>query len=144
MDAELNQRVLKLSDAISSYHDGQLSAIHTWSIWNEQMLKGRLGQEQFEEIERNTEKAVQEKFHSFIASNTEAPVSSNVIKGDPEEAITQFTQAKNVDLVVMGTVARSGIAGIVTGNSAEQILSNLQCSVLALKPSNFSSPIQVE
>ena len=65
-------------------------------------------------------------------------------KDEPEEVIPGYTVDHEVDLVVMGTVARSGIAGMVTGNSAEAILSNIKCSVLALKPSNFVSPIKDE
>jgi nucleotide-binding universal stress UspA family protein len=42
-----------------------------------------------------------------------------------------------VDIVVMGTVARSGIAGAVMGNTAERVLRRLRGSVLAIKPGAF-------
>jgi len=47
------------------------------------------------------------------------------------------------DLVVMGTVARTGIAGWLIGNTAEAILEQLQCSVLAVKPHGFVSPVKL-
>ncbi|HNA21902.1 MAG TPA: universal stress protein, partial [Agitococcus sp.] len=46
-----------------------------------------------------------------------------------------------IDLVVMGSVARTGIAGLIIGNTAETILEQLQCSVLVLKPQGFISPV---
>jgi len=49
-----------------------------------------------------------------------------------------------VDLVVMGTVARTGIAGFFMGNTAESILTQLDCSVLTIKPPGFISPITLE
>lgn len=44
----------------------------------------------------------------------------------------------------MGTFARIGIAGFFIGNTAEAILEQLQCSVLAVKPPGFVSPVSLE
>jgi nucleotide-binding universal stress UspA family protein len=41
----------------------------------------------------------------------------------------------------MGTVARSGIPGLIMGNTAEAILTELECSVLAIKPPGFVTPV---
>ncbi len=43
----------------------------------------------------------------------------------------------------MGTVARSGVWGALLGNLAERLLPELRCSVLAAKPADFHSPVQV-
>ncbi len=48
---------------------------------------------------------------------------------------------KSHDLVVMGTVARTGIMGLLIGNTAETILDQLDCSVLAVKPEGFLTPV---
>ena len=58
--------------------------------------------------------------------------------------IPAFVHEQSVDLVVMGTVARSGVSGIIMGNTAEQILDQLGCSVLALKPEGFVCPIKLQ
>ncbi|MDF5010076.1 universal stress protein, partial [Vibrio parahaemolyticus] len=42
----------------------------------------------------------------------------------------------------MGTLARTGISGYVIGNTAENILQSINCSLVALKPDGFVSPIQ--
>ena len=41
----------------------------------------------------------------------------------------------------MGTVARTGIAGFVMGNTAEMVLRQLRGSVLAVKPPGFVTPV---
>jgi nucleotide-binding universal stress UspA family protein len=46
------------------------------------------------------------------------------------------------DLVVMGTIARTGISGFIIGNTAESILDQLTCSVLAVKPPGFVTPVK--
>jgi len=48
---------------------------------------------------------------------------------------------RQADLVVMGTVSRTGIPGLLIGNTAEVILNNLECSVLAVKPADFATPV---
>ncbi len=51
---------------------------------------------------------------------------------------------EGIDLVVMGTVARGGLAGLLIGNAAERMLRKLPCSVLAVKPDGFVSPVRLE
>ena len=62
------------------------------------------------------------------------------IYGEPEDVITRFVESHGIDVVVMGTVARTGIAGLVMGNTAERVLRRLRGSVLAVKPTGFRTP----
>ena len=56
----------------------------------------------------------------------------------------RFVVAERIDLVVMGTVARAGIAGMLIGNTAERVLRKLPCSVLTVKPDGFESPVRLD
>lgn len=64
-------------------------------------------------------------------------------KGQARKVIPVLAGELRVDLVVMGTVARTGISGLIIGNTAETILEQVQCSVLALKPAGFVSPVKL-
>lgn len=61
--------------------------------------------------------------------------------GLPELPILNFSHDHPIDLLVIGTNARSGIEGAMLGNTAERILPELHCSVLAVKPPDFESAI---
>jgi nucleotide-binding universal stress UspA family protein len=65
-------------------------------------------------------------------------------RGTPEDVIPQFVVSKRVDLVVMGTLARAGVAGFLIGNTAERVLRKLPCSVLAVKPDGFVCPVSLD
>lgn len=65
----------------------------------------------------------------------------HLVQGIPGREIPKMAKNLKADLVVMGTVARTGVAGIIIGNTAELILSQLSCSVLAIKPRGFVSPV---
>jgi nucleotide-binding universal stress UspA family protein len=69
-------------------------------------------------------------------------VNVQLVQGEPERAIPQFIERNGIDLVVMGTVARSGILGLVMGNTAERVLQRLRGSVLAVKPPGFVSSVE--
>ena len=43
-------------------------------------------------------------------------------KSEAEAVIPMLAHEKQVDLIVMGTVCRTGIAGVFIGNTAEKIL----------------------
>ena len=66
---------------------------------------------------------------------------THLLKGDASEVISKLAHKKGIDLIVMGTVARTGIPGFFIGNTAEKILTKVDCSVLTVKPSAFSSPV---
>ena len=47
-------------------------------------------------------------------------------------------------LSIVGAVARTGLSGFFMGNTAESILSQLDCSVLAVKPPGLVTPVSLE
>ena len=47
------------------------------------------------------------------------------------------------DLLVMGTISRTGIAGLVLGSTAERMLGLVDCSILAVKPRGFETTVEV-
>ena len=47
---------------------------------------------------------------------------------------------EEIDLLVMGTVWRSGPAGVLIGDTVEDALARVDCSVLAVKPVGFRTP----
>lgn len=66
----------------------------------------------------------------------------DVVEGTPDHAVPEYVTKNEVDLLVMGTVGRSGFSGILLGNTAERMLSHLQCSLLVIKPVGFVSPVK--
>ena len=65
------------------------------------------------------------------------------IKGAAREIIPEFAREHRADLIVMGTVGRTGIRGLIIGNTAEAILNQVACSIIAVKPPGFETPVQL-
>jgi Universal stress protein UspA and related nucleotide-binding proteins len=58
----------------------------------------------------------------------------HIDQGPPELLIPQITEEIQAKLVVLGTVARSGLQGVLLCNTAEQILARLKTDILVLPP----------
>jgi hypothetical protein len=67
-----------------------------------------------------------------------------VLRWEAGALITKLAQAKAIDLIVMGTVSRAGIAGLLISNTAEKILQQVDCSMLTVKPEGFFTPIKLD
>ncbi|WP_017445742.1 universal stress protein UspE [Gayadomonas joobiniege] len=64
-------------------------------------------------------------------------------EGLPEDSILDIAKETDAELVIMGTVGRSGISAALLGNTAEHLLEGINCDVLALKPYGFVSPVKL-
>ena len=70
-------------------------------------------------------------------------VQVHVVDGPPDEAILKAIDDFQIDLVIMGTSARSGLSNLVLGNTAERMISHMKCSVIAVKPHDFECPVRL-
>ena len=52
--------------------------------------------------------------------------------GDPDKVIVEVAKSLDANLVVIGNSARSGLSALVNTNTAEKILDELDCDLLAL------------
>lgn len=64
-----------------------------------------------------------------------------VKEGLPEKVIPQIAKELDAELVIIGTVGRVGISAALIGNTAEHVIDELNCDVLAIKPEGFVSPL---
>lgn len=139
----LNSLLLELASTLAELESAELHVVHAWRLVGESMMRGR-----FAIPEADIDNAAKLEFerrrglledvlrkHSITSSQVHLP------KGDPIHAITDLVKDLEVDLLVMGTVCRTGIPGFIIGNTAEQILAKVECSTLTVKPLGFVSPV---
>jgi len=66
---------------------------------------------------------------------------THLIKGGARKEVPMLAKRLQIDCIVMGTVARTGVRGFIMGNTAETVLEQIDCSVLAIKPQGFVTPV---
>lgn len=68
-------------------------------------------------------------------------IVSHLTWGHPWQEISRIAMKHQADLITMGTVGRTGVKGVVLGNTAERVLDTCDCSILTVKPDDYVSPI---
>ena len=142
----LSRFVLELGSSLAKSRDAELHVVHAWWLWSEATLRGRrvnmsseAVDKMVEETRQAAEAAVAQILETVDLSGVKRHV--HVVRGTPFEVVSSY--AEQVDLAVMGTLSRTGLAGVLIGNTAERILQRIDCSVLAVKPRGFETPIQL-
>jgi nucleotide-binding universal stress UspA family protein len=149
---ELNQTILELASSLAVSELGNVHVINVYnvpsagfiSLWvnNPEQVDREL-----QECEYHLKKSAMQTFLETFKKRmgdkayTFLSPSIQILQGNPAQLIPEIANKQKFDLVVMGSVGRSGIAGLIIGNTAESILSQLDCSVLVLKPGGFVSPV---
>lgn len=144
--AGLNAAVLDMAAALARRSAGKLTLFHAWELWGEETLKSRAltRPKELAEMAAETRRDREHEAKRLVASlGADCPdVDIELRKGDPWIRLPEFVKEHDVDIVVMGTLDRTGLQGLLMGNTAERILNELNCSVLAIKPRAFRSPIE--
>lgn len=103
------------------------------------------GQDEYRTLEKLLTEEADRKLAELAVEHhkkhEEVELTGHLLKGKPHVAIADFVKREKVDLLVMGSVARSGMPGILVGNTAEKILDHVAASVLVLKPEGWRSPL---
>ncbi|WP_414932462.1 universal stress protein [Vibrio europaeus] len=143
----LSLRLLELSRSIADTCDSRLHILSCWEHYLENYLEGhvwiqvddaQLAQE-ISQAQMNHEQALQKLIDE---SGIGGELVVHHFHGKPDDKIPACVDDKEIDILVMGTLARTGISGFVIGNTAENILQSINCSLVALKPQGFVSPIK--
>lgn len=142
----LNTRIVELTLLMAELEGGVPMLLQAWAPFAERMVQGHSSDDAFaayvEDVRCRTAGDLRQLAQSF--GGRLSGVQTIHRRGEPEGVIPEFVVAQGIDLVVMGTVARSGIAGLLIGNTAERVLRKLPCSVLAVKPDGFVSPVGLD
>lgn len=144
----LSVQMLGMARALADSCSGRLSIVSCWDFEFEEFLRHNPWAPVPErEIQESGNRAQTEHRAALDALIAQAGIDGedNVVlhyQGKPDNVIPKFVEDQAIDVLVMGTLARTGIPGVTIGNTAENILQKLSCSLLALKPHGFVSPVK--
>lgn len=110
----------------------------------ENLLRTRAGLPAAEVDKRllETRKMYETWFHRLLEKHPMEELRHHVhlLKGEAGKLIPELSKEKQIEVIVMGTVCRTGISGFFIGNTAEDVLRQVDCSVLTVKPDGFVTP----
>lgn len=139
----LNSTILELASSLSLREDARLHVVHAWSLYGESLVRSRGGLliEDLNRVAREAGVKRRRLVEEFLARHRISADHLHLVKGEAAKIIPQLADKLGIDLLIMGTVCRTGIPGFIMGNTAESVLDGVNCSVLVVKPEGFVSPV---
>lgn len=144
----LNQMILSVSQDMAQADNAFLHIAHAWQADAENLVRYWNSDLSDEDMLRFSEQVRQQHLSALeyeirAVRDAMPDLQVHAAKGDAKEVIPQLVANHDIDLLVMGTLGRVGLPGLVIGNTAESILEQVECSVLAIKPMGFVAPISI-
>ena len=144
----LNTKIMDTAISLANLDNSDLHIIHTWDNPFEHFLRDEVAAShgETEKWKNETRKLLKRNLHDFLKKYPLAKVKHSVhlLKGRAGEVITQLVNKKRINLIVLGTLCRTGIPGFFIGNTAEKVLHRVNCSVLTVKPEGFVTPVTLD
>ena len=150
---ELNMQLLQMASSLALTEFSELHILHAWDFAFELFYRSSRSGNSTEEVEEMIKEEedmrrqwlteLVDKYCSTVgkeAGNYLKPII-HLIKGNPKVVVPECAREIGAELVVVGTVCRTGIPGLIIGNTVEEILNQIDSSVLAVKPGGFVSPV---
>lgn len=156
VEGSLNRQILDIAGMLAVTDFAQLHVVHAWEAITDSMIRvfgselsdnevagnrdreRREHQSRLDILDRRMQQHFGGETHRYLAPRF------HLRKGAARDVVPAVASELKADLVVMGTVSRTGIPGLLIGNTAEVILNNLECSVLAVKPAGFVTPVTLD
>jgi len=140
----LNTTIMDLASSLAEREQVELHVVHVWDVsvgsrLNRPSGMTKVRQNEWHRMVREHHKTA--LFKLFDAYKQDSPGRVHLVKGRPGNLIPKLAEKEKVDLIVMGTVCRTGVPGFFMGNTAESILQQVECSVLTVKPDGFVTPV---
>ncbi len=97
--------------------------------------EGYIPPQTYEAIDTAARKSAQTKLDALVARARKAGVHTRglLVEGTPHDRIVRAAKAQRVDLIVMGTHGRSGLARLFVGSVASRVVSAAACPVMTVR-----------
>lgn len=131
--SETSMKTAKLAVGMAKRAGGAVAAIYVVDISRLAQLPGYttlpgISERLMELMFKEAEDAISEI--GEMASNAGVPFEKIVAEGNPSEEILRRSSESGIDLLVMGSIGRTGIEKIMLGSVAEKVVRNSRVPVL--------------
>lgn len=139
---ELNQEILQMGRQLADSLSAELHVINAFSVIPVGTAFDGTGI-YHEDYVNSVRELHQQKLHDLVRPLDLPHGRVHLQQGAPADVIQDFVNETGARLVIIGTLARSGVAGIFIGNTAEGVLDELSCDVMTVKQPGYVTPVDV-
>lgn len=146
-EAGLNRRIVDQAGAIAAWAGAHLHLATVWDSPTESIVRAWSSQSGAGSYSRELENRLWRRLDD-LANDSAEPAARNaschVEHGSTRHVLPDMARRLGADLLVMGTVARTGVPGLIIGNTAEDMLNSVSLPLIAVKPPGYVSPVRAD
>lgn len=136
------QQAQRMAVQIAAKTGADLVIVHAWRVpaiafANEELAASFMREDAMVDAQRELDAAVEEA-NAQLAK----PATGVMRRGVPWTEIVSLLDEEAFDLCVIGTHGRTGLARVLVGSVAENVVRHAPCSVLVVRPDNVVKPFQ--
>ncbi|MFW2373704.1 MAG: universal stress protein [Gammaproteobacteria bacterium] len=152
----LNQQILQIASSMALSDFAELHIVNAWEAIGESTMRSAFMRtpevdiiDYVEQVRLQHKTRLDELLKEVIGNMNQDAMDylkphTHLVKGSARKEIPILAKQIEADMVIMGTLGRTGIPGFIMGNTAETILNQIDCSVLAIKPPGFETAVTLE
>lgn len=138
--SDVSAGCIEVARAMAESSGAEVTVVHGVSYPNEIALRREAnGPELMAEYRKEVHADVRAKAAALIG---DAPMEFTMTDQWIVDALPGLVTEGGFDLVVMGSVGRSGIVGFIVGNTAEKIFRTVDASLWVVRPPGWQSPVK--
>lgn len=141
--ATLDLELLRNTEYLASYLQATVSAVHVFN--SAPVLASMLpagpaisGPSYYEgDLLKNIRDSHTREFNTVLADYPAFAAHADLLDGAPAQVLPEYVAENEIDIMVLGAVARSSLQRVLIGSTAERLLDRLPCDILVIKPSRL-------
>lgn len=129
---ELHRKVLKKASSLAHILGGELHLVCAYPLVEPWAGPSTIGID-FVQIKKDVEAEIKKRVEQMTRETGVTFKYLHIEEGKAGMVIRDLVEKSNTELLVLGTVGRTGVKGLIMGNTSEMILHHTNCDVVVLR-----------
>ncbi|MFK7956391.1 MAG: universal stress protein [Lysobacterales bacterium] len=142
--------VLQVATSMAALDQAPVHVVHAWATPGERIardldwlkIKPTDEPSHVDAIKERHAQALNVLIEPFLKDHPD--LKTHLVRGQPETVIPAVAEEYSAGTLVMASMARSDVPGLLIGSAAEVILHDANRSVLVVKPENYVAPVVLD
>lgn len=134
----LNQRIVSAARELGKICDAEVLLVSSFPLASTDSIT-------IPQMARMLERSRQEHAKAFTALCDREGIAISArycLQGPPAQELANFVAESHVDLLVLGSIYRTGFSRLLLGSTSEELLTRVHCDVLLIKPEGFLQQLE--
>lgn len=141
--AEMDRSLLQHAAGLAQQLDGELHVLHVFNTLPHSAIFDEHLVVDYEALQKKVRRDHHQRINALIAPYglSVSDPCVHLLEGELHQLVPRWAEETQVDVLVMGSLARGFIDRLLLGSSAERLMDQVDCDLLVIKPDNFRCPV---